>query len=77
MRTRRHYTADITRTFPASGRYTPQQRDVYDAVLDAQVRHALATCACQVCHATVSAACARLPRVRHVCAIIACLPVSS
>ena len=30
------YTADITRTYPASGRYTPRQREVYQLVLDAQ-----------------------------------------
>jgi Xaa-Pro aminopeptidase len=31
-----HYTADITRTWPASGRFTPAQRRVYAAVLDTQ-----------------------------------------
>ncbi|MEZ4360955.1 MAG: Xaa-Pro aminopeptidase [Kofleriaceae bacterium] len=31
-----HYTADVTRTFPASGRFTPAQRAVYDVVLAAQ-----------------------------------------
>eukprot|EP00878_Enallax_costatus_P017046 GHUV01017896.1.p1 GENE.GHUV01017896.1~~GHUV01017896.1.p1 ORF type:complete len:173 (+),score=7.26 GHUV01017896.1:985-1503(+) len=36
----RHYTADITRTFPASGRFTPQQRDIYNLVLSLQ-EHAL------------------------------------
>ncbi len=30
------YTADITRTYPASGRYTPRQREIYQLVLDAQ-----------------------------------------
>jgi len=30
------YTADITRTYPASGRYNPRQREVYQLVLDAQ-----------------------------------------
>jgi Xaa-Pro aminopeptidase len=30
------YTADITRTLPVSGRYTPLQRDVYEIVLAAQ-----------------------------------------
>ncbi|HVK77075.1 MAG TPA: Xaa-Pro aminopeptidase [Kofleriaceae bacterium] len=30
------YTADITRTWPASGRFTPAQRKVYDLVLDVQ-----------------------------------------
>ncbi len=30
------YTADITRTLPVTGRFTPQQRQVYEAVLEAQ-----------------------------------------
>ncbi|MDB4955659.1 MAG: peptidase [Myxococcales bacterium] len=32
-----HYTADITRTWPASGRFTPPQRRVYEIVLATQV----------------------------------------
>ena len=32
-----HYTADITRTWPANGKFTPAQRRVYDVVLAAQV----------------------------------------
>ena len=31
------YAGDITRSFPASGSFTPAQRDVYQAVLDAQL----------------------------------------
>ncbi|HYI63403.1 MAG TPA: Xaa-Pro peptidase family protein [Allosphingosinicella sp.] len=31
-----HYAADITRTFPASGRFSPEQRAVYQTVLRAQ-----------------------------------------
>ena len=30
------YTADITRTYPVGGRFTPRQREVYQLVLDAQ-----------------------------------------
>jgi Xaa-Pro aminopeptidase len=31
-----HYTADITRTWPASGRFTAPQRQIYEAVLAVQ-----------------------------------------
>lgn len=31
------YASDITRTFPANGKFSPQQRDVYDLVLTAQL----------------------------------------
>jgi Xaa-Pro aminopeptidase len=31
-----HYSADVTRTLPVSGRFTPAQRDIYQTVLDAQ-----------------------------------------
>jgi Xaa-Pro aminopeptidase len=31
------YTADVTRTLPINGRFTPLQRKIYDAVYDAQV----------------------------------------
>lgn len=31
-----YYTADITRTYPASGKFTPRQREVYQLVLAAQ-----------------------------------------
>lgn len=32
------YTSDITRTWPANGRFTPEQRNVYARVLDVQKR---------------------------------------
>ena len=32
------YASDITRTFPVNGKYTTAQRDVYDVVLDVQLK---------------------------------------
>jgi Xaa-Pro aminopeptidase len=31
-----YYTADVTRTFPVSGKFTPRQREIYEIVLQAQ-----------------------------------------
>lgn len=31
-----HYTADVTRTFPVSGKFTKEQREIYQIVFDAQ-----------------------------------------
>lgn len=39
----RGYTADITRTFPLSGRFTAEQREIYEIVLEAQAA-AIARC---------------------------------
>nr|WP_190138289.1 aminopeptidase P family protein [Streptomyces longispororuber] len=36
VETRNLYTADVTRTLPINGRFTPLQRKIYDAVLEAQ-----------------------------------------
>lgn len=36
------YTADVTRTWPASGRFTKRQREVYELVLEAQTAAAAA-----------------------------------
>jgi Xaa-Pro aminopeptidase len=33
----RGYTADVTRTWPVNGRFTDAQREIYDAVLEAQL----------------------------------------
>ena len=33
----KHYTGDITRTFPANGKFSDVQRDLYSIVLDAQM----------------------------------------
>ena len=32
----RYYTADITRTYPVNGKFTPRQREIYQLVLDCQ-----------------------------------------
>jgi Xaa-Pro aminopeptidase len=37
-----HYASDVTRTFPASGRFSARQREVYEIVLEAQAAAAAA-----------------------------------
>jgi Xaa-Pro aminopeptidase len=32
-----YYASDVTRTYPVNGRFTPEQRAIYDVVLDAQL----------------------------------------
>lgn len=52
-----HYASDITRTFPVSGTFTEQQRDVYSIVLAAQ-EAAISQCAPDIafveCHLTAA-----------------------
>ncbi len=38
-----HYTADVTRTFPVGGKFTPTQAEIYQIVYDAQEATARAT----------------------------------
>ena len=39
-----YYASDITRTIPVNGRYSPEQRAVYEIVLEAQLAAIAKTC---------------------------------
>jgi Xaa-Pro aminopeptidase len=49
------YSADVTRTYPVSGKFSPRQKEIYQIVLDAQ-RAALAEIKPGVTFATIHAA---------------------
>ena len=55
----RYYATDITRTYPASGRFTPAQRAIYDVVLAAQ-KAALEAVRPGALHAEIGKASARV-----------------
>jgi len=53
------YCSDITCSYPVNGRFTPEQRTVYEAVLEAQRQaHALPPYACVCVHACACGMCA-------------------
>jgi Xaa-Pro aminopeptidase len=47
-----YYTGDITRTYPVNGRFTPEQADVYELVLQAQ-KDSIAACKPGIAHQAV------------------------
>ena len=55
----RYYATDITRTYPVSGRFSPEQRAIYDVVLAAQ-KAALAQVRPGALHAEIGKAAARV-----------------
>ncbi len=54
-----YYATDITRTYPASGRFSPEQRAIYEIVLDAQ-KQAMALVRPGARHDDVEEKCARV-----------------
>src|SRR5262249_41244875 len=52
------YATDITRTYPVSGRFSPEQRAIYEVVLDAQ-KKAMALVKPGLPHEEIEKTCAR------------------
>ena len=57
--TGRHYAGDITRAFPVDSQFTPRQKDIYNIVLEAEVK-AIETCRPGIRYADVHLLAARI-----------------